>query len=152
MDNYYTIAEYKEDDIISREGEVSEYLYYIENGNATSYIGYKDGEGFLVEILGPGRFSGETGFLVGGKNTVTIVANCDLTVRVIHKDYFKQYLASNPNTGIELMHHMAKGNLALTKHIGIVSDELINLVETMEAEKPVPVDLKNKLLQYKLWK
>ena len=142
---------FSENSIIIREGDVSTCLYYIEEGTATCYIGYEKPEEYLVEVFSKGRFFGETGFLVEEKSTITVVANEDLRLRIVEKKDFKNYIVSNPDTGILLMQHMAKANAALSKHISLVSGELVEIINSIEKNKPVPIDLKKKLLQYKVW-
>lgn len=147
---YYTICNFNEEDIILRSGEVSSRLYYIAEGSAISYLNFGEDEEFLVGVMSTGRFFGQEGILIGEKSPTTIVANEALTLHVVEKEDLLKYLSANPQTGMNLMKNLARENAALSKHLSMISDELVNTIELMEKNKPVPIDLKKKLLEYKI--
>ena len=70
--SYWKPVEYARKQLISREGEIEKYLYYVVNGVQKSYF-FKDNKEFIIAFTQTGSFSGDPKSLFEqSPSTVTI--------------------------------------------------------------------------------
>lgn len=120
MEPFATI-EYKDKDIICRENEVSNDLFFIVSGRFAVYVAKK-----LATVLTPNdMFIGEMAFLLNDRRTATILAVGDCRLIKIPKTAFLTLIRKNPHYGIFLskmlaqrLQRQAKANAILQEKLG----------------------------------
>jgi anti-sigma regulatory factor (Ser/Thr protein kinase) len=91
-------------DVIFREGESSDYLFYISSGTYTASLG-----GAPVGTIDPGDiFMGEMAFLLNNKRTVTVTANKKGKLVKVSRISFMNIVREHPHYGIFLAKLIAR--------------------------------------------
>jgi len=91
-------------DVIVREGESSDFLYYISSGTYTASL-----EGMPVGTIDPGDiFMGEMAFLLNNKRTVTVTANSRGKLVKVSRVNFVKIIREYPHYGIFLSKLIAR--------------------------------------------
>jgi Histidine kinase-like ATPase domain/Cyclic nucleotide-binding domain len=91
-------------DIIVKEGEDSDFLYYISSGTYTASLG-----GTPVGTIDPGDiFMGEMAFLLNNKRTVTVTANTRGKLVKVSRVSFVKIIREYPHYGIFLSKLIAR--------------------------------------------
>jgi hypothetical protein len=108
---------------IFREGEESDFLYYIVSGKANVYS-----RGKLVSSLTPDdMFIGEMSFLLANKRTATVVAKGRAVVIKISKHDFVNLIKDNPHYGIFLARLLAQRLAKLNARTARLNTEYLRL-------------------------
>jgi len=116
----FATIEYKDKDIVCRENELSNDLFFIVSGRFAVYAQKK-----LTTVLTPNdMFIGEMAFLLNDRRTATILAVGDCRLIKIPKTAFLNLIRKNPHYGIFLSKMLAqrlqrqtRANIALKKQI-----------------------------------
>lgn len=116
----FATIEYKDKDIICRENEMSNDLFFIVSGRFAVYAQKK-----LTTVLTPNdMFIGEMAFLLNDRRTATILAVGDCRLIKIPKTAFLTLIRKNPHYGIFLSKMLAqrlqrqtKANIELKKQL-----------------------------------
>ncbi|HEY1405394.1 MAG TPA: cyclic nucleotide-binding domain-containing protein [Spirochaetota bacterium] len=103
-------------DVIVREGEDSDFLYYISSGTYTASLG-----GTPVGTIDPGDiFMGEMAFLLNNKRTVTVTANTRGKLVKVSRVNFVKIIREYPHYGIFLSkliaRKLARSNREAARH------------------------------------
>src|SRR3954452_2446112 len=80
-------------DVLMRQGEPSEALYFVLSGRFTVHI---DGTADPVAEIGQGQSVGEIGFFAGLPRNATVVALRDSTVLMVTRERFATIGATSP--------------------------------------------------------
>ncbi len=115
--------------VILKEGELNLDMYKIVHGHAEVYTGYGTDKEVLIGILGPGRFFGEFGMLLGMPALYTIVAFSEICVMRIREDNFYDFIQHNHKDIIEVMRNMSRMMVSMQQQIDLLSGEIGELVE-----------------------
>ncbi|MCF0241597.1 MAG: cyclic nucleotide-binding domain-containing protein [Treponema sp.] len=100
----FAVIEYKDKDIIVRENEASNDLFFIVQGRFAVYAAKK-----LTTVLTPNdMFIGEMAFLLNDRRTATILAVGDCRLIKIPKSAFMSLIRKNPHYGIFLSKMLAQ--------------------------------------------
>lgn len=103
MSNFETV-EYKDKEVVCREGEYSNDLFFILSGRFAVYANRK-----LATVLTPNDlFIGEMAFLLNDRRTATILAVGDCRLIRISKEDFLLMIRKNPHYGIFLSKMLAQ--------------------------------------------
>lgn len=121
MEPFSTI-EYKDKDVICRENEMSNDLFFIVSGRFAVYVNRK-----LTTVLTPNdMFIGEMAFLLNDRRTATILAVGDCRLIKIPKTAFLTLIRKNPHYGIFLSKMLAqrlqrqtKNTISLQQQLGV---------------------------------
>ena len=92
-----------EGDIIVRQGEKAEEMFFIKSGEVEVISVDK----VILAELGPGAYFGEIGCLLNQKRTVTVKATSVCTMNVIARNKLKEVLLQFPDQA-KLMRKVAK--------------------------------------------
>ena len=84
------IKNYKENDVIFREGEIGDKLYMIKSGSVKVYTNNK-----LMREMGEGSCFGEVALLLDKPRTATIIAACDCKICYLTKEDFNSLVDDN---------------------------------------------------------
>ncbi len=126
--NTFDIIEYKDKDIVCRQDEMSNDLFFIVSGQFAVYVNRH-----LATVLTPNdMFIGEMAFLLNDRRTATVMAvgNCKLIK--VPKTAFLSLIRKNPHYGIFLSKMLAQRLVIQSQNAYIFQqklDELQNLVK-----------------------
>lgn len=110
-------------DVIYQEGQPSQELYFIENGQVERFASVPGGL-VSLPVLGSGDFIGETALLSGRPHATTARAQTDLDVWVLAKTDFDELVYRYPNLSATLNRTM--------------SDRLVETMEILRTGQPRP--------------
>jgi CRP-like cAMP-binding protein len=121
---------FHEGDIVVREGEESDFLYYIVSGKVYVYS-----KGRYVSRLTPDDiFIGEMSFLLSNKRSATIVAKGDCVLIKISKNDFVNLIKQNPHYGIFLARLLAQRLSRLNQRTAKLNEENQKLKASLETK------------------
>ncbi len=117
-------------EFVCREGEESDYLYYIVSG--TLYV-YSKGK--LVSSLTPDdMFMGEMSFLLSNRRSATVVAKGSAVLIKISKQDFVNLIKENPHYGIFLARLLAQRLARLNARTARLNTEYLKLKAMCEPD------------------
>lgn len=131
-----TVRSYRKHSIIITEGDASDSLYLVIDGELKVYVSDEDGRANILNRLGPGDYFGELSLIDRQPRSASIEALTPCRLSVITRAYFIDYLEANPRVAIRLLEgmgerlrsttHHAK-NLALMDVFGRIANVLLSL-------------------------
>ena len=151
-DNIF-MKKFSEDEVIIREGETYEEMYKIVSGRAALYLQYGTENEYLIGVLSDGKWFGEVSVLTGKPSPYSVVAISDIMVMRIGADRFESFISQNPRNTAEIMKNMANSIVMLKANVGMMSEELTEILNTLEkdkANKELAESIRMKLAQYNL--
>ena len=107
LDDYMIHKSYKKDEIIFRENHPTVVLYIIKSGRVKVFMNTSDGE-TIINILESKKHFGEMGIFIDANRLASAVAIEDTELIAIQKTDLKQFIKSNPGTGIKLLFNLGK--------------------------------------------
>ncbi|HOJ97976.1 MAG TPA: cyclic nucleotide-binding domain-containing protein [Termitinemataceae bacterium] len=121
---------FKPGEIVMREGDSSDYLYYIVSGR---YLVYSQNR--CVSYLTPDdMFIGEMSFLLSNQRTATVVAKDGGTCIKVSKEDFVDLIKKNPHYGIFLARLLAQRLSRLNARTSRLNAEYLKLKEKYEKQ------------------
>ena len=119
----FTTIEYKDKQIVCRENEMSNDLFFIVEGMFAVYVGGK-----LATVLTPSdMFIGEMAFLLNDRRTATVAAVGKCRLIKVPKNAFLLLIRKNPNYGLFLSKMLAQRLTTQTQYALSVQDKLAEL-------------------------
>ena len=94
---------FKKGEIIIKEGDVGNTLFYIQEGKAGVYVDYGKKNPFRLGFVEAGEFFGEMAILEAYPRSATVVAERNIVVTEIPGDDMSSFFAENPDQIIDLM-------------------------------------------------
>jgi CRP-like cAMP-binding protein len=97
------VINYKKDDRIISEGELSQYLYAVLDGSVNVYVKQQNNKEVFLSTLDAGDVFGEAGMFLKVKRTANVVSmeNSSL-LRIDRKDLF-EFFAKRSQSGIKML-------------------------------------------------
>ncbi len=133
------LKEYKDGDVILREGADDDHLYKIIKGKVEIYMGYETEGEIITGILTEGNYFGELGALTKERSIYTAVAHEDALIMYISGDDLTNFAKQNYKDLLMIMTNMAKTMLRLRKNIDLILSDVEalsnNISDINEAEK-----------------
>lgn len=124
---------FRKGEIIFRQGEESDCMYDILQGQVGIFSDYGTGAEKLLVKLETEQFFGEMGLIEGQPRSATAVAmTADTEVRVISQETFDTYFRERPGKVLMIMQHMSQRIRKLTKDYLAACQ---TVAESVEAEK-----------------
>lgn len=121
-------TEFKDGEFIFREGEESDFLYYIVSGKVHVYS-----KGKLVSALTPDdMFLGEMSFLLSNKRSASVVSKGKSVLIEISKNDFVNLIKENPHYGIFLARLLAQRLARLNARTARLNTEYLRLKDMIE--------------------
>jgi CRP/FNR family cyclic AMP-dependent transcriptional regulator len=117
LSDHGSVKTYPKHTIIISEGERSESLYIILSGKVKVFLADEEGKEVLLSTQGPGEYFGEM-ILDEGPRSASVMTLEPCRFAVITSDQFTQFLANNPEAGLELVKNLIHRVRALTKTVG----------------------------------
>ena len=118
------MKQFKEDDIILRQGDVSECMYKIVYGKAAVFINYGEKDEHLIGILSEQKCFGAFGPVSGIGEPYTVIAVTDMLLMHKGSDNIAEFIRENPRDAILLMKNMINMIDIMRTNIGLLMDEL----------------------------
>ncbi len=118
--------------VVFRKGEPGECMYCIQSGSCGVFEDYGTPKEKQIARLATGDYFGEMSLLDRAPRSATIVALEDTSLQVISEDSFSAFLASSPDTVLELIRQMSDRLRRATKDY---VDACRTVYETVEAKK-----------------
>ncbi|MGN1088832.1 MAG: Crp/Fnr family transcriptional regulator [Huintestinicola sp.] len=151
-DNIF-MKKFSEDEIIIHEGKNYDEMYKIVSGRAALYLQYGTENEYLIGVLSDGKCFGEVSVLTGKPSPYSVVAVSDIMVMRIGADRFESFISQNPRNTAEIMKNMANSIVMLKANVGMMSEELKEILHTLEKDKEgkaLAEDIRMKLARYNL--
>lgn len=95
--------EYSKGDVIFTEGNISNTLYFINQGRIKLYKYTKDGKEQILHILSEGEFFGELELIKPSKYRFNAKSIVDAKICTLSKDEMKSIIMRNPEIGIKVL-------------------------------------------------
>lgn len=102
MTNFKT---FKKNEIIFKEGEVSETMYDIVWGSVGIFSAYGTPDQKLLKTLSDDEFFGEMGMIEGAPRSATAVALEETQVYMIDPDRLSAYIKEKPSKALVILQH-----------------------------------------------
>ncbi|MFW2389545.1 MAG: serine/threonine-protein kinase [Polyangiales bacterium] len=93
---WFGTRRYLAGDVILREGESGSEAFIIASGSCDVFQGEADGEQRFIRTLGPGETFGELSVITGEPRSATVIAQTDITLRVVTEEALDRELQGNP--------------------------------------------------------
>lgn len=118
------ITEYKEDEIILKQGDPDKSLYKIISGQVAVYINYEQDDEYLVGIQSFPSCFGEMTILSGQPSFYTVIALTDTKILCVPEENFENFIQNNPANAIAIMKTMAKNISLLNMNVKMLNEEI----------------------------
>lgn len=118
------IIEYKEDEIILKQGDPDKSLYKILSGQVAVYINYGKDDEYLVGIQSFPSCFGEMTILSDQPSFYTVVAFTEAKILCVPEENFEEFIQKNPANAISIMKTMAKNISLLNMNVKMLNEEL----------------------------
>ena len=127
---------YPANSILINEGDQTDSLYVILDGEVKVYASDESGKEVILNILGPGEYFGELALVDDSPRSASVMTLKPTKVMIISKQSFKQCLAENSELAFNLIRNLARQvrgltdsvkNLALMDVYGRVARTLLDL-------------------------
>jgi CRP/FNR family transcriptional regulator len=122
---------YPVDAVIFWEGDVEEYLFYLQYGWLKVVKTAMDGRVQVLRFLGPGEIFNEIGVFARRPNPATAIALEEAGIWRIPRPALEQVLFSNPHTAMQLIQNMADRFIDL---VALTADLSLRSVEARLAK------------------
>jgi CRP/FNR family cyclic AMP-dependent transcriptional regulator len=109
--------QYPKQTILITEGDNSDSLYVIEEGQVKAYVSDEHGKEFTLSMLGPGEHFGELALIDSTPRSASVVTMTPCRMTVVSKEDFRQCLANDPEIAMELIRSLSRRYRALTERV-----------------------------------
>ncbi len=140
------IRSYPASSILINEGDQTDSMYVIEEGEVKVYGNDDSGKEVIFNILGTGEYFGEIALVDDQPRSASVMTLVPTRVMIISKANFKKWLNDNPEMSFNLIRALTKQvraltdsvkNLALMDVYGRVAHTLLDLAEDEEGKQVV---------------
>jgi CRP-like cAMP-binding protein len=113
---------YKSGEIIVRQGEIGECMYFIQSGKI-EVIRESDGKEVKLAELGQGDFFGEMALFDQGVRSATVRPLGEVRILSVDKRLFLRKIHEDPALAFRIMQKMSRRILELDKELGNLRSE-----------------------------
>ncbi len=134
---------YPANSILINEGDNTDSLYVILEGEVKVYASDETGKEVILNILGPGEYFGELSLVDDQPRSASVMTLSPIKTMIISKSEFKRCLAENPELSFNLIRSLTKQvraltdsvkNLALMDVYGRVAHTLLDLATDVDGK------------------
>lgn len=146
--NKINFKEFKKGDIIFKEGDAGDCMYYISglhNEEIGIYSGYGTDSQVLLAKITTGDFFGEMGLISGVARSATAVALTDAIVERIEEDNIKEYCKEKPYLMYSLLEKTSNNLRRLTNNYMKACDVVCDYVAAKESGAAISNELKDRI-------
>ena len=133
------------DDMILKEGEVSDSMYKILSGSVAVFNRYGEKEEHLIGIYSKGRCFGELNVFSDLPCIYTVVAYNEVLVMRVTNDSLEEFIATNPRNVIDIMGNMAYTIRMMQMNIEFLIDDFSKKEDEDQKKKD---EVRKKIMQY----
>ena len=108
MEKTSKLKKYEEDEIIVKEGQLTNEMYKIISGKVAAYINYGEENECLLGVFNEQRTFGESGMLCGRPCMYTIVALEEVLVMKITIEEFDDFINNNNQNARNIIKSLAR--------------------------------------------
>jgi SulP family sulfate permease len=120
---YMERLEYLEGEYLIREGEASDFIYFIHSGQVTAQLETPGQDPIRLETIYSGRAVGEISFYLGTKRTASVIADKDTVVYSLSVNDVDDMEANDPETA-NIFHRL---------NVLLLSERVMRLTRTVRA-------------------
>ncbi len=121
------LVDFKEDDIIIREGKVDVQMYIVVEGSVALYSNYGTDDERVLGICGVNKLFGELGLLTGAPSPYTAVAFSDVKLAYFTKNNLMSFIKGYPDMAMKILYNIAKMNELLSENLSLLYKEIAGL-------------------------
>lgn len=143
------MKQFKEDDIIVKQGETTREMYKIVYGKAAVFLNYGKRDEHLIGILAEQKCFGEFGPVSGIAEPYTVIAVTDMLLMGIGSENIEEFIKENPRDAILIMRNMINMIDIMGTNIRLLTDEL-NHPADIRSERKIS-DIEAGLRKYTLY-
>jgi len=141
-----TIRSYPANSILINEGDDTDSLYVVMEGEVKAYASDENGKEVILNMLGPGEYFGELALVDSEPRSASVKTMEPTKVMVIGKHDFKKALAENPDMAYNMIQSLSRQVRELTNNVkslalmdvyGRVAHTLLDLATELEDGKMV---------------
>lgn len=141
LTSHGTTRTYPANSILINEGDETDSLYVLLEGEVKVYASDENGKEVILNILGPGEYFGELALVDNEPRSASVKTMQTTKVMVIAKHDFKKVLADYPDIAFNMIQSLARQvrdltnnvkSLALMDVYGRVAHTLLDMASEME--------------------
>ena len=120
------ILNFKESDIIFKQGDNCEYLAYIESGKVVAKVKYEDGKDVVLRIISDGEYIGIN--LLFSKEAIyraNFICLEDATIKLISKDELVDILSNDKNILVNYLEILSNMAVSQNDHLKMINIKTI---------------------------
>ena len=110
-------------EVLVREGDVTDDIYFVESGTLTASVGSEPGATMRIRTMGPGALIGEVALFTRTPRTASVVAESPCTLHRLSRSALDEMLRDDPDTAARLQRWFA----------GRMADRLSDNLRTVRA-------------------
>jgi SulP family sulfate permease len=95
-------------DVLVREGDVTDDIYFVESGTLTASVASKAGAAIRIRTMGPGTVIGEVALYTRKPRTASVVAESPCTLHRLSRSALEAMLRDDPDTAATLQSWFAE--------------------------------------------
>ena len=123
LQHFLEKREVKKGDVLTRIGETSDEVFFLESCTASAYIVDSANQERRVSGAGRGAIYGEIGFFLGIPRTAIVRADSDGDIYSLSSDALKEMKRDEPELASALTHHLAQ----------VVTERLVNTTQSLRS-------------------
>ena len=135
-------AKYRKGDVIYRQGEKAQEIFFVKYGSVDFYLDYKTPEEKRIGRADEGRVFGELGVIEDKPRSMTIVAAEETLVTVVDRESFPAYIQKNPNKLVVVMESLSSRIRAQSRKLVTACRVVAEYAEEKETKGHVSKDLR----------
>ena len=139
------MKEFKQGEIIFRQGDPGDSMYDIFSGRVGVYAAYGTANEKLLTELKANEFFGEMGLLEKAPRSATVVALEDTAVYVIGEADFNDYFNKHPEKALQIMRQLSQRLRSRTEDYLEACRAVCDVLESEKQGKPKSRKLMDKL-------
>jgi SulP family sulfate permease len=120
---YLNCHEYRTGEYLIREGDVADFIYFIQSGHVTAQLESTGKNPIRLETINSGRTVGEIAFFLGTRRTASVIANQDSIVYSLSLEDLERMEVSDPESA-NLFHRLS---------VILLSQRVMHLTYTVRA-------------------
>ena len=118
------LIQFKENDVIVKEGELYTEMYKLVSGKAAVYINYGEEDEYLLGVLSEQQCFGETSILSKKPALYTVVAFSDVLLMRITEEEFEDFIKNNSKNAMDMIRNLAREVTNLRCNLDMVMQEI----------------------------
>ncbi len=118
---------YNEDEIIIREGELSERMFLVLEGSVALYMNYGTPSESVLGVIGKNKVFGEMGLFAKEKSIYTAVAFTDVKAAWFDERTIAYFFKAYPENTMNIVKSMGRSYKILKENLTMAMDEIKHL-------------------------